>query len=158
VRCEFLYFFRNGAPLVERRLAANRRLHIELAAGMERNQGNLVVPLHSARLCRLFEFIPRGLITYHWGTPLPHTCQAKAVMLTAEGQALFDGLMNVQGDHVANDLGGGTFRYRGLRDRASPEKTVWQFTAFGGLRFSDAGGVPTRIDVLTGPPDFLIPE
>ena len=34
--------------------------------------------------------------------------------------------------------------YRGLRDRASPEKTVWQFTAFGGLYFSDAGGVPTK--------------
>lgn len=81
-------------------------------------------------------------------------------MLTAEGQVLFDRFMHVEGDHIANDVGGDTFTYRGLRDRASPEKTVWQFTAFGTLHFSDAGGVPTRIDVLTGQPEFLalIPE
>jgi hypothetical protein len=77
--------------LVERRLAENRRLQRELAAGMERDgENNLVVPFDSVKLCRLFEFISRGLITYHWGTPLPHTCQAKAVMLTGEGQLLFD--------------------------------------------------------------------
>jgi len=145
---------------VERRLAANRRLHNELAAGMERNQGALVVPFDSTRLCRLFEFIARGLVTYHWRTTLPDSCQAKAVILTAYGQEVFDRLMTAQGDHVANDLGGGTFTYRGLRDRASPEKTVWQFTAFGGLRFSDAAAVPTRIGTLIGPPAFLalLPE
>jgi hypothetical protein len=76
-------------------------------------------------------------------------------MLTPEGRDLFDALMNAQGDCVENDVGVGTFTYRGLRDSAAPEKTVWQFTPYGGLLFADAPGGPVRIDVLTGPPDFL---
>jgi hypothetical protein len=146
--------------LVERRLAQNQRLRRELASGMERDQGHLVVPLDTSRLLRLFEFIAHGLILYHWGTPLPPACRAKAMMLTPEGQVLFDQLVTASGDRVADDLGEGTFTYRGLRDGASPENTVWQFKVLGGLKFSDAGGQPTRIDVLTGSPEFLarIPE
>jgi hypothetical protein len=146
--------------LVGERLAQNRRLQRELAQGMERVEERLVVPFDSTRLCRLFEFIARGLITYHWRAPLPPHCRAKAVILTADGRALFDRLISAAGSHIANDLSAGTFTYRGLRDAITPEHTVWQFTAFGGLRFSDADNLPTRIGVLTGSPDFLtlLPE
>jgi hypothetical protein len=142
--------------LVERRLAGNQRLARELAGGMERDEsGRLVVPFDSERLCRLSEWLARGLVAHTWRTPLPSGCQAKALVLTPFGQEAFDSLLAASGEATSGDIGGDTFTYRGLRDPQSPEKTVWQFTLYGGLHFSDASDGPTRIGVLTGSPEFV---
>lgn len=77
------------------------------------------------------------------------------MVLTPHGQEVFDRLLAASGEVTSGDIGGNTFTYRGLRDQQSPDKTVWQFTVFGGLHFSDAPAGPTRIGVLTGPPEFV---
>lgn len=143
------------ASLVPPRLQHNRRLHRELARGIERSNKRLIVPFETERLLRLFEYIARGLVFHHWRVALRSSTLARAIIRTAEARPLFDRLMAASGDRVSANLGEGTFQYSGLRHAAQPEHTVWQFIVFGGLRFAEGDEAPTRIDVLTGSPEFL---
>lgn len=80
---------------VPRRLAGNRKLHREIAAGQHQvwlDRGGLILPtlalpFDAPRIFALFAFIARGLLAYHWDQVLPDTHVARAGMFSPIGDA-----------------------------------------------------------------------
>lgn len=154
--------------MVPSRLAKNERLHREIAEGSEQLLAEemagqplptLTVPLDGTALERLFEFVVRGLVFYHWGTLLDDQHGVRLVTLTKVGEEAFSHFLNMNAhEHVSINLGGGTFRYEG-KQGDHPELTVWRFQIYGGLTMAgdpDAPGETARgIGAITATREFL---
>lgn len=130
------------AGMVPDRLAKNARLHRELAEGVghavvEEVAGQpmptLTIPFDGRVLQKLFDFIVRGLIFYHWGTALSEQHGVRLIILTEAGEQAFSRFFKINArQQVEGDLGGGTFRYIG-KQGDYPELTAWGFDVYGGL-------------------------
>lgn len=155
----------NLGMMVPRRLQKNARLSRELLQGQGRawtQEGSLVVPtmtlpIDSRRFEKLFEFVVRGLVWYHWGIYLTSEHFVQVWTLTKAGEELFDERLFSLNAHsrVNENLGHGTFIYQGAQGVDCAQVTVWHIWVYGGVHLSeDANGVAataSRINVVTGP-------
>lgn len=154
---------RNNLELVPGRLAKNKKLHREIAAGWRQvliKQDDIylrtaTVPTDPSRIEELFGLIVRGLIWWHWKTYLTCDHFVQVWALTDAGERLFE--QHLFGKHAANqvacDLGDGTVCYEG-KQGVEPEITAWRIAMYGGLQFGDSQNpdeCSSAIYAITGP-------
>jgi len=154
----------NLRDMVPERLKNNRRLHRQLRQGQARtwaeDDSGLIVsmmtlPVDAERLLKLFEWIARGLLWYHWQVRLTDEHNITVMALAEAGDEYFDGLFAQRAAaRVSEDLKNGTFQYEGAQAGDDPSVTIWRFSMYGGIRLGDPdvpGQVATRVGVMTGP-------
>lgn len=154
----------NLRDMVPDRLKNNRRLHRKLRQQKGRvlaeDDSGLVVPMmtlpvDAEQLLKLYEWIARGLLWFHWQVRLTAEHDVTAITLTKAGDEYFDGLLAQRAAaRVSEDLKDGTFRYEAAQAVDDPSITIWRLSMYGGIRFGDPavpGQVATRIGVMTGP-------
>lgn len=156
------------AGMVPDRLAKNARLHRELAEGSERalvreNEepalATLAIPFDGQILERLFAFIVRGLVYFHWGVTLGEQHGVRLMVLTGAGEEAFAPFFDMGArQQVVGDLGDGTFRYIGQQGDY-PERTIWGFDVYGGLTMAGDPDAPQEtargIAAITATQEFL---
>jgi hypothetical protein len=154
----------NLVEMVPKRLGKNAKLHRRLAAGRRnvwsREAGGLYVrslalPIDGDRLLELFRFITKGLLWYHWGVMLKPEHFVEAIALTATGDRYFANLLSRKArSRVSEDLGAGTFRYAGAQGTDQPETSIWIFSIYQGVKFTEdreeTAGASINIGALTG--------
>jgi len=136
------------AGQVPRRLEKNRKLHAALAGGKRevllRNENgvseSLTLPFDSTKLSRLFEFVAKGLVQYHWELRVPADYFVGAGFLSREAERFFEQLMSrCSRAEARGDLGRGLILYQGVQTVDNPLTTIWRFQLYGGIQF---GGDP----------------
>ena len=154
----------NLRDMVPDRLKNNQRLHRQLRQGQGRtwaeDDSGLVVAMmtlrvDAERLLKLYEWIARGLLWFHWQVRLTDEHDVTVMALGEAGDEYFDGLFAQRAAaRVSENLKSGTFQYEGAQAGDDPSVTIWRFSMYGGIRFGDPdvpGHVATRIGVMTGP-------
>jgi len=151
---------------VPNRLDKNANLHRSLAQGHRtvwvKEKERLYVPIMAlpikrGSIERLFEFIVKGLVWYHWQSYLTVEHFVEVTALLEGEEKLFKWYFSNVSPHlkVSANLGNGTFLYEGFRGIDSPQTTAWRFSLYGGLKL--AGGPQERrqgfsqLDAYTGP-------
>lgn len=135
--------------MVRPRLEKNLRLTRALARGRRRvwaslGASGLEIPVASVQvdanqLERLFRFIGKGLLWFHWRVYLKDAEHSVVVqLLNKAGEDVFeDGIFSKMAPRVSADLGNGTFRYEGIRHPDDEAVSVWRIWIYGGLQFCD---------------------
>jgi len=154
----------NLRDMVPEGLKNNQRLHRQLRQGQGRtwveDDSGLIVPMmtlpvNAERLLKLFEWIARGLLWFHWQVRLTDEHDVTVMALGEAGDEYFDGLFAQRAAaRISEDLKGGTFQYQGAQAGDDPSVTIWRFSMYGGIRLGDPdvpGQIATRIGVMTGP-------
>lgn len=155
----------NLSEMVPARLEKNARLQRLLSQGKTRTWAKhvtglylpvMVLPFDSEKLSELFVYITKALSWLHWQTRLTDDDFVDAIHLSGAGEKYFKRLMSQRAnDRIENDLGEGTFAYKGSQGVDNPKVAVWEFSIYGGLHLAGDPDVPTesssKIGVLTGP-------
>jgi hypothetical protein len=154
----------NLRDMVPHRLKNNQRLHGRLRQNHDRvwaeDDSGLVVsmmtlPVDAERLLKLYEWIARGLLWFHWHVLLTNGHDATVMALGQAGDEYFDNLFSRRAAaRVSENLKNGTFQYEGAQAVDDPFVTIWRLSLYAGIRLGDPdapGEVATRIGVLTGP-------
>lgn len=153
----------NLKQMVPKRLGKNAKLHRTLRNNWGKRWAEergiqvpvSTLPVDPAKVERLFDFIVRGLVLFHWGAYLTRDYRVQVLALTRAGEEYIDGLFRLNAAaRVRVDLGNGTFSYEGAQGVDCPQITVWRFQTYGGLKFADSevpGEVSSGIGALTGP-------
>ena len=115
--------YKNLQDMVPDRLKNNQRLHRQLRQGQGRtwapDDSGLVVPMmtlpvDAERLLKLYGWIARGLLWFHWHVRLTDVHDVTVMALAEAGDAYFDGLFaQLAAARVSENLKNGTFQYRG---------------------------------------------
>ncbi len=145
----------------ERRLANNlkqlRTLRKGIRYGWVREQGVwrrvLQIPVDWLKVHELFVYITKGLAWRHFDKlELDADCfvEAHSLVGSVGGNVRHLLGLNVR-SRVEQNLGGGTFHYRGAQAIDNPQITVWEFTILGGLRVASNAEGPHNIGAMTGP-------
>ena len=142
---------------VPRRLAGNRRLHRNLAAGREDawltengiTQPTITLPFDGEKLDALFALVTRGLAAHHFGVVIPtdYFIGAGALASVAEPFMISLLLMNAQA-RVTRSFGDGLISYDGAQATDDPNLTIWRYRIFGGVRLSDAANPAETPDTI----------
>jgi hypothetical protein len=152
---------------IERRLRRNdairSRLSLQHTGLWEQQSNGLLLPIMSVdidqeKICALFALIVKGLFMFHWGLALNEKWLADVTIIKPEGEkTVFGTLLEKIGpaqEVVQSNLGRGTFAYAGVRSATARWFSLWQFTIFRELQFSNAT-VPnrafTKLSVVTRP-------
>jgi hypothetical protein len=155
---------------VPRRLARNKRLHRELAAGRvpvllkegEETSETFGVPFDSDRFRKLFAYIARGLAMHHWQVVIPSSHVVESVILNPVYEPEFRRLFLLCArQRVNGSVGGGAFLYQGAQAVDDAALTMWRFQAFGGVMMMGDEHVPGAGDYtvwVTTARRSLIPE
>jgi hypothetical protein len=153
----------NLKKMVPKRLAKNVKLHRSLRenwgrAWTEERGIHLPVstlPLDPTKLLHLFALIVRGLVFLHFGTHLKQLDEVEVLALNRAGEKYFDKLFRLDvAARVNVNLGHGTFFYEGAQYVDSPQRTVWRFQIYSGIKLGDSqkpGEVSTRLGARSGP-------
>jgi hypothetical protein len=147
---------------LEKRLAKNRRLHRELAAGQTRIWSReaglmmpcLSIPIDGERLEALVTYVVRGLLFHHWGVALGSDYSAEAYSLTKHGEQTFNRYLSLNSaQRVTGDIGQGAAIYRGVQAVDDPNISMWEVVLFGGFKTvgDDRKTTSTRFGAMTGP-------
>ncbi|QCP54501.1 HNH endonuclease [Trinickia violacea] len=152
---------RTLVELVPPRLEKNPPLHRQLSEAWARQRRgdyaprwaqNIMLPLDSALMTRLCEYIMIGLAWHHWQADLAPPNQVRAEFFSPAGAASFETLFaNPRwGRRLDVTLGAGTVTYRAAQDPNAPSRTIWRFSIYGAI----LGGVPgqphVRADAVFG--------
>jgi hypothetical protein len=131
-----------------------------IAPPTSRGNSIMTVPIDPVQLTRLFAFIAKGLVWYHWGSYTDEECDIWSGILNSEGEAVFMHYMGANGpNHVRRELGVGTFAYEGARGVDNPVMSMWVFTIYGGLRMTGDPDAPdeegSKVGVLIAAKEFI---
>ena len=114
------------------------------------------IPIDGEKLEELAKFMGRGLLFHHGGVRLTDDQSALAFHLDSHAESSFESILNMAGDRVEGDLGGGTLKYTGIRSKTEPHVSVWRLEFYDGIRTqSDDGSYSRGVIVLTGSNAFL---
>lgn len=143
-----------------RRLAKNARLKMLMRNSLSPAwdiEGSVwvrtsAVAFDWSKIEKLSALIATGLASYHWETRLFDGCFVK-VHRPMRGRLAdtIRALASMRGNKVGNDIGAGTFVYKGTQSIEHPQVTAWEFSFFGGLRAPGDTSSSARIGILTGP-------
>jgi hypothetical protein len=149
--------------MVPKRLARNRKLHLELSEGSQKiwtkessglHVRTTALPFDGRRLEELLAFIVRGLMWHHWQVLLGTCSFVDVLSLTAHGEKLFARYSGMRAKHrVQETLGNRTFIYKGAQGVDNPRVSVWEFSVFGGLKLieDDTSDESVTFGAFTGP-------
>lgn len=147
---------KNLETMMPRRLQKNKKLHHHISTKREYTwfQENMIlrpsmkIPFDGYKLEKLFYFIVRGLVWYHWNLLLTSNTFVRAGCIMKMAEQLFENFFNGNSNQRVNeDLGDGTIRYEGIQSVDSEYLTLWKFSFYGGLKF-DALKAPSEISTL----------
>lgn len=155
--------------LVAPRLAKNRRLQRELAAGaapIARLRSDWTaalstsLPVDGEKLVELTALIARGLAWHHWPDELSDDHGAKAWAMTKAGAPVFENFLSMNSDQrVAATLGDGVLVYEGARGKDAFHLSVWRLDWMGGMTLLGDSQEPleeiTHFGAVVGNRDFL---
>jgi hypothetical protein len=116
----------------------------------------MALPIVPGTLEALFTFIVKGLLWFHWKTILSADDFVQVVVLTKQGEKLFDEkFMRLRyRNRVVDDFGQGTFSYVGSQGVDKPQISVWLMSAFGGIIFTGDSTTlnesSSKIGIITG--------
>jgi hypothetical protein len=137
----------NLTTMVPKRLARNRKLHLELSEGSQKiwtkessrlHVRTTALPFDGQRLEDLLAFIVRGLMWHHWQVLLGADSFVDVLSLMARGEKFFARYSGMRAKHrVQETVGNGTFIYKGAQGVDNPQVSVWEFSVFGGLKLID---------------------
>ncbi|MDD3182308.1 MAG: HNH endonuclease [Alphaproteobacteria bacterium] len=148
----------NLSEMVPQRLEKNAKLRRHLISEKGRIWSeeaglllpHMTLPIDSDKLNQLFCYIIKGLIWHHWGLLLPCDYFIGASSLTKEGESFFLDLFNKNPRREVNvSLGKGTFKYEGRQGTDDPYITLWRFTIYGGVVFSESSLFPSEKTSIT---------
>ena len=148
----------NLRTMVPKRLKRNAKLRGQLARAYSGGS----IPLNRGQIEKLFVFVTKGVLWHHWNVILGKDDCAFATVIRESGVAFVrDILSRFKPLHrVHANLGEGTFSYEGLRTTDSPQSTLWQYSLYGGLRFSEnpqiGGDAGSLILAVTGPKTLTV--
>jgi hypothetical protein len=143
--------------MVPKRLKRNPKLLSDLADGFTGDK----LPLRPGQVEKLFVFVARGLLWYHWKAILGvEDCVASTVFQEAGESPLSYTLSRLKPKaRVSVNLGDSTFVYEGLQSVDSPQCSFWRFLVYGGLYFCEPAKDPNEkaslIFAVTGPRSLL---
>jgi len=143
----------NLQMMVPKRLERNARLLGRLREGYDGTR----IPLEKGQVEKLFVFITKGLLWYHWQVILGAGDCVAATVFRSEGVASLDHILSrlTPRNRVDVNLGDGTFVYEGRQTIDSPGSSLWRFAIYGGLCFGersrDSEGKHSLIFAATGP-------
>jgi hypothetical protein len=129
-----------------RRLAGNRRLHRDLADGLQDGwlredgitQRTITLPFDGEKLGALFALVTRGLAAHHFGVVIPNDYFVGAGALASVAEPFMASLLKVNArSKVTQSLGDGLISYDGAQATDDPHLTVWRYRIYGGVRLSD---------------------
>lgn len=142
---------------VPRRLARNRRLRRDLAAGHQGawltengvTQRTITLPFDGEKLDALFALVTRGLAAHHFGVMIPKDYFIGAGALASVAEPFMTSLlmMNARAK-VTRSLGDGLISYDGAQATDDPHLTVWRYRIYGGVRLSDADSPAEMPDTI----------
>lgn len=147
----------NLEKMVPPRLAKNIKLHHHLTEKRKdiwaEEKGlflpSIKIPFDSKKLDRLFCFIVKGLIWYHWGVLLTPNTFVRAGCITNKAEKLIQDLLNKNASQrVKSDLGSGTIIYEGAQGIDSPYLSLWKFLVYGGVKLGDDQSAPLETPTL----------
>jgi hypothetical protein len=154
--------------MVPQRLAQNLALKRKLAAGTSRTWTReagvylptSTVPFEPEKLDELFAFIAKGLVWHHWRVLIsPDTAGVWAGILDRTGERLLTSQMARARVRCTGDPGGGTFNYEGVQASNNPNRTIWMFSVYGGVRLSGDPDAPheevSKVGAVTGSKHFM---
>ncbi len=137
-----------------RRLAKNAKLHRELAGSMRHVRikdasgqeiESMTLDFDGESLQRLFAFIVKGLLWYHWNVLLDARHAVSVVSLSSAGQEYFAPLLKRNTKQRASDnLGNDTFTYEGAQGVDYPEFSFWRFSVYGNTQISGDVSIPNE--------------
>jgi len=148
----------NLKTLVPKRLETNRKLTLQLEKGKKYIQldskQNLVLPIESDALVRLFEYIAKGLSWYHWNSIISKSSYVRAEPLTATVEERFDKFLSSfhSERNVHEQLGHNSFSYQGIQAEDTEQLTIWKFYIYNGVLLLDEQSMCSKcVGVVTGP-------
>jgi hypothetical protein len=130
----------NVAP----RLNKNKKLHRHLEANREYLNGDpttgesgraMVLPFDGETYAKLFEYILKALVWYHWKVYIQEDTILYSTSLSKFGEELFEKhIFSLRCENrIINVLGKNTFRYRGIQVPENKQITFWLFEVYNGL-------------------------
>ena len=144
---------------VPKRLAKNRRLHEELAAGrghawLSESEGirqAMTLPFDGDKLMALFRYIVRGLTAYHWQIQIPQPYQVGVSVLTRHGASFVEPFLRGQdGARVRTTFGDDLIEYEGVQAIDDPFLSIWRFRVYGGVHLADPQRTAEAVDTIWG--------
>jgi hypothetical protein len=138
-------------------LERNAKLRAALAEGFTGDK----LRLQNGQVEKLFVFIAKGLLWYHWQAILgSEDCVAATVFQEAGVSPPAYTLSTLKPKaRVSVNLGDGTFMYEGLQTVDSPQSSLWRFLVYGGLYFCEEAKAPNEkaslLFAVTGPRSLL---
>jgi hypothetical protein len=153
----------NLATNVPKRLAANQKLHRELAQQQGRIWSRepsgllvrtMILPLDGDRLHELVGMIARGLMFYHWNVALGPGTVVEVYSLTAREDAQFAQYTAMPAKRRAvNNIGNGALAYEGAQGIDNDVVSFWRLSLYGGIMTTgaDAKEASSSFGILTGP-------
>lgn len=135
----------NLETMIPKRLAKNAKIHQALLnystttwlKGDNAICATGALPIDFDYIDQLFKYIVKGLAWHHWGILFKGEYFIDILALSKSGEELFNqkAFNGNIGKCVDNDLGDGTFMYKGVQEiDSSSIKTAWIFSIYGGLR------------------------
>ncbi len=155
----------NLQNMVPPRLAKNEKLRDELERSKKtiwkQNKSGVylpgvsALPFNGGRLESLSCYIVQGLLWHHWRVTLTSDHVLIPACLNMAGEAFLERLLSMRAaNRVDNNLGDGTFFYRGCQGTDYPEFSIWELSIYGGLELADSVGAPreksSKVGVFTG--------
>jgi len=153
----------NLQTMVPPRLAGNKKLHRALAQNASEVltltrfglRPTMSLPIEWEKLLKLFEYVVRGLMFFHWRVRLTSEhCWYVAPSHSVPGfdRLLDDWIRGAAKARASRNLGNGTFLYEGVQATDNDALSAWRFSIYGGLKVADdAGETILQLGALTGP-------
>jgi len=140
---------------VPRRLENNQRLAAHLRETRTQHvtapvpgtyHGAMALQFDWQKYTAYLEYLVRGLCFFHWNFLIDDAVEVKNLNgATSAQDAFLKPVVKAQAwIGVKQNLGDGTFEYIGLRSRAIPSFTLWEFAVFGGAVFAGDERWPSK--------------
>jgi hypothetical protein len=141
------------------RLDKNRKLYNQFMQGIKQvwiqEENNIILPggtlpIEFVKLQRLFCFIIKGLLWYHWKTILApaNDYLVDATILKHNGEAIqhlwTNMLTHLPHRSIKQNYGDDTFEYEGIQLIDCPQISLWKFFIYGGLTLGSDSHVPFK--------------
>jgi hypothetical protein len=155
-----------NAESAEARILKNAKLLRELVAGTKKelveispgvSDEKFVLPFSTAAFHELFIFIVKALAWHHWKIEIPSQFGVRVGSLTHAGEQLLAPLLMEKNitKLVNENLGNGTFTYKGAQAADYAEMTIWQFSVYGGFLIADEISQSSCVWAITGRESFF---
>ncbi len=94
---------------------------------------SVTIPVYTDKIERLFDFISRALIKFHFNIQLSNN---DFITTSLDFDNIDSFLNGTHKNKIQNDLGNGTVVYTGIQATDNDKVTAWEFIIYGGLQIT----------------------